>query len=80
MDDNLSYNIYVVLFWFWDSDSYLVGSYRKCFKSMSKAKEYITKEFHRQELLVYLPGDILPKEKEGHYGVNSFFEIRKEVI
>lgn len=71
--------IYVVLFWFWDGDGYLINSYDKCFLNLERAVQF-ARETSQENGKVFLPGEDLPKEEDGHHLTPGFKQVIIEVL
>lgn len=69
--------VYVVLYWFWEGDSYLINTYEDCFLNKEEALKYAEKESLKgnTKLKIYKDGEDIPEESDGHYGSDGFIEI-----
>lgn len=77
MTDSQTKQVFVLLYYFWEGDDYLVNSFQGVFSSEEKALIECTKT---PAINVYGPEDTLPKEDEGNYHTTPFYHIKREVI
>ena len=75
-------DVYVVLHWFWEGDSYLVNKYMDCFINELDANSFANKEAnnknYKEPLKIYKNGEDIPDEEDGHYDSPSFIEVIKK--
>jgi len=71
--------VYVLLYWVYDGDSWLIETYEGAYSSYQKALQ--AKNTRRPKIML-LSGEALEAEKQkgGGYGSPSFCEIREEVL
>lgn len=69
--------VYIILFWFWEGDSYLVNSFVDCKKTMKESLILCSEEAKGKSFVpkLFVPGEDIPKEDDGHYGTPGFFQI-----
>lgn len=78
--------IFIVLYWSWDGDGYLVNKYIDCFSNEQEAVKFCETFAYNQSMIIrksikiYLPGDRIPDEDNGDYGTPSFVQIVKKVF
>lgn len=74
--------VYILLFWFWEGDGYLVNSYLDCFLTLEEALK-IADQYgiaHNQKYKIYLTGEKLPDEDSGGYHSVGFLQIINRIF
>ena len=78
---NKAPTIFIVLYWFWEGDSYLVNSYMDCFLTEYDAVSFaMTLKYGDKVVKIYLPNEDIPNEDDGRYGTPAFAQIVKKVF
>lgn len=72
-------DVYVVLHWFWEGDSYLVNSFVDIAGTLGEARA-IYSEHQTGLLLLYLPEEEIPSSSDGQYGSPGFYQILKKTL
>lgn len=67
--------IFIVLYWFWEGDGYLINEYKDCFLSLDEAIKFantlkygsstLAKHNPPSKVKVYLPNEEIPDEEHG---------------
>ena len=73
--------IFIVLYWFWEGDGYLVNEYKDCFLTEQDAVSFAnTLKYGGKSVKIYLPGESIPDESDGGYGTSAFAQIVEKVF
>lgn len=73
--------IFIVLYWFWEGDGYLVNEYKDCFLTEEEAVSFAnTLKYGGKTIKIYLPSDSIPDESDGGYGTPAFTQIIEKVF
>lgn len=75
--------IFIVLYWFWEGDGYLVNEYKDCFLTEEESISFantLTPIFGGKTIKIYLPGNTIPDESDGDYGTPAFAQIIEKVF
>lgn len=76
--------VFVILHWFWEGDSYLVNSYVGIGSTIEQAESIIDSQKEtldeglQNRIKTYYPGENIPKEDDGNYYADSFYQIIRE--
>jgi hypothetical protein len=78
---NTTIKIFIVLYWFWEGDGYLVNEYKDCFLTYNDAVQFAN-TFKRdgKTIRIYTPDEEMPNENEGGYGTPSFIQVVEKVF
>lgn len=73
--------IFIVLYWFWEGDGYLVNEYRDCFLTQEDAISFAnTLKFGGKTIKIYLPNEEIPEDNDGGYGSPAFTQIVEKIF
>lgn len=73
--------IFIVLYWFWEGDGYLINTYEDCFLTEEDALSFAnTLKYGGKTMKIYLPGDTIPDESDGGYRTPGFAQIIEKVF
>lgn len=73
--------IFIVLYWFWEGDGYLVNEYKDCFLTEEEAVSFAnTLKYGGKTIKIYLPSDSIPDESDGGYRTPAFAQIIEKVF
>jgi hypothetical protein len=73
--------IFIVLYWFWEGDGYLVNEYKDCFLTEDDAFSFAnTLKYGGKTIKIYHPDEDIPDEGDGGYGTSAFVQIVKKVF
>lgn len=81
--------MYILQWYYWDGDSYLVSTFKGVFDSIEnipkEIKEFIPKKYNRRQQKkseeseswkgFYIPNEPLPKWEDGGYGSTGFYVL-----
>ena len=74
--------IYILLIWYWDECQSLINNYIKTFRTLTGAVKEGKKlcGYRRKPRELYLPDDDIPKEEDGNYHSDPFYQIIREFL
>ena len=73
--------IFIVLYWFWEGDGYLVNEFKDCFLTEEESVSFAnTLKYGGKTIKIYLPSDSIPDESDGGYGTPAFAQIIEKVF
>lgn len=75
-------NIYIVLYWFWEGDSNLVGSYANCFAAHDEAKKHAHAMLKERDVLKIVDCDNTWNwwDEDGQYESPGIVQIIKKTL